>query len=376
MPLRNSPYSQVLVKIATEDTCFYVREKAVDRLTDQTLLYRIATEDTYTLIREKAVDRLTDQTLLCRIAITDEDESVRISATANLTDQMLLMKVAIENKESTVRTAAVANITDQALLIKFATEDTDSNVRAAAVANITDQALLTKFATEDRASVVRAAAVRNITDQELLTKMINKEKKNLDVLCAIINTLKNPNPFLLQMTGNLNNVTLDARECFARVSLAIQDPIIKLHIPNLRCIVEVSKFSSNNNYSQSNHIKTISITNEKVTFKLCQNGTVVTSNTWISESPQTVESINDVIVNNSGVLHISGEDLMERLFQKGIFNSDDLLALSRSDIPEVRIGAVDNLSDKSLLSKISTDDDSYAVRFAATNRLKILSRRR
>jgi hypothetical protein len=63
-------------------------------------------------------------------------ETVRQAAVARLDDQSLLAKVAVQDQDCYVRQAAVARLDDQALLAKVAVQDQDYDVRRAAVARL------------------------------------------------------------------------------------------------------------------------------------------------------------------------------------------------------------------------------------------------
>lgn len=70
----------------------------------------------------------------------------------------------------------------------------------------------------------------------------------------------------------------------------------------------------------------------------------------------------------------SGTDLLTRLLQQSAFTQNDLAELANSKIPEVRLGAVANITDQALLAKVANEDKDANVHEAAKKRLEELCR--
>jgi hypothetical protein len=362
----------LLAKIATENEDRWIRQAAVEKITDQTLLKKFATEDKYENVRIAAVNNIIDQVVINNIVTHDADERVQVAAVKKLTDQRMLAKFAIENINLNIRCAAVKNLYDQEVLKKIATGKDYTFIRVVAVNNLTDQTLLKKFATEDKEPSVREAAVGRITDQEFLINLATNQTDHF-LLSLIINLLKYPDPILSQKIGNIENVTRDAIECYARMTLAIQEPKIKLRFPYLQCALSVMK--TNEEYHIHANIYNLNervayMNGEIVEIKLLQRDTIITGEAWSTVFPKIVQTTSE-----SGFINakVSGEDLMKRLLHKNIFTSGDLFELILSNIPEVRIGAIANLSDRELLTKVATKDKNLEVRIAAEDRIKELA---
>jgi hypothetical protein len=162
----------LLTEIAKNDEDARVRTAAVNNpnLTDQILLAEIVKDSVGSDVREAAVEKLADQSLLAGIAKNDEDARVRRAAVNNprLSDQTLLAEIARTSAAGDVRQAAVERLTDQTLLCKIAEDDKDGRVRAAAVknSNLTDQILFARIAKYGRDGDLRKAAVERLASQE------------------------------------------------------------------------------------------------------------------------------------------------------------------------------------------------------------------
>lgn len=191
--------------------------KTVEKTTDQAKLAKIAMNAEYPGVREAAVEKLADQSLLAKVVWENSDESprIRLLAVKKLTDQAVLAKIAMKTEEWNVCLAAVEKISDQAVLTKIAEEDPgmkirkaaavkkeraeqarlkkasermlvafcdgnmegeDSGVRLAAVKKLTDQAALAKLAMEDKEWCVRCTAIETLADQALLAKVAVETK--------------------------------------------------------------------------------------------------------------------------------------------------------------------------------------------------------
>jgi hypothetical protein len=166
------------------DSIGLVRRKALERLTDQTLIAAIAQSDTDEWLRKAAVERLSDQILLGQIAQSDSVVfEVRLKAVMKLSDQTLLARFAAEANKG-IRLAAVNALTDQAVLAKLARTDSDSGVRYDAAKKLTDQAELTAVATSDQDAKVRKAAVERLSEGTVLAKIAKTDPERTTALAA------------------------------------------------------------------------------------------------------------------------------------------------------------------------------------------------
>jgi len=159
----------------------WIREAAVKRITDQSVLAKIARKDENKYVREAATKRLTNLEALAKIARKDDDDWVRQVAVQKpvMTDQDVLYEVATKDENVSVRRAAVQKLEDPIRLAKIAQKDEEWLVREAAVnnTNLTDQTLLEKFATKDMSDGVRKSAIRKLTDQSVLIRIVKNEEE-------------------------------------------------------------------------------------------------------------------------------------------------------------------------------------------------------
>lgn len=160
-----------LAKIALNERDENVRDAAVLRLTDKSLLAKIAANDAAAEVRSDAARGLTDQSLLAKIAVDDPDAKVRGVAVFRLTDQSLSAKIAVNDSDSTVRSFAMVCLNDQALLANIAVNTPDAIIRRSAVIHLTDKSLLAKIAVNDQDAKVRRNALLRLNDQALLIKI-------------------------------------------------------------------------------------------------------------------------------------------------------------------------------------------------------------
>jgi hypothetical protein len=204
------PEQAFLARVASRGDDILIREKAVQKLTDQRLLADVAlannSEYPDTLVGEAAVARLTDQALLAEVAVSYrgkyppgrvgeaafarlEDqglliglaegpyaERIRRFATSKVTDQSLLARLALGDASGWVRNAAASRVEDTAVLLRVATEDAEPFVRAAAVERISDSAVLSRWAVGDPSDQVRLAAVKRLSDPSVLATVALRDK--------------------------------------------------------------------------------------------------------------------------------------------------------------------------------------------------------
>jgi hypothetical protein len=353
-----------LARIAVEEKNSNARSAAVRKLTDQALLAKVAVEDKDWMVRLDAVEKLTDQAALAKIAVEDEMPRVRDVATGKITDQATLAKIAIEDKGpfdrgSEVGKIAVRRMTDQTLLAKVAVEAKVVGIRAAAVGNLTDQAQLAKIAVSGKDSGLRSIAISKLTDQALLTKIATEEKDRF-VRSMAISVLNEANPALKRL-ADLDGPSFDETgKSIARMKLAIQEPRIRNHFPGITFAAAVA--GEDRPYTG---IRGGRVQGESVSFLLSQPQHPLAVMQWRTDFPTLISgALPDFLPAK-----VHGEKLLEQLLGYAAFTHDDLVGLSLSDIPEVRLAAVANLWDPIALTKIAAEDRDPLVRAAATSKL-------
>jgi hypothetical protein len=167
-------------------TNYEARKRAVNKITDQNILYKVAIEDLNFEVKIAAFNRITDPNLISKIAIESKEPILRLEAVNKITDQRILYEVALEDMSYEVKIAALNWITDPNLINRLAFESKDPNIRLEAVNKITDQNILYKAALEDKYDIKIAAM--NRLNPSLLAKLasdfkeINLKLKVVEVL--------------------------------------------------------------------------------------------------------------------------------------------------------------------------------------------------
>jgi hypothetical protein len=150
-------------------------------------------------LRIKAVNKITDQRILYKVINDDVDYHVKIAAFDKITDQNLINKLAVECVSKDIRLEALKKVADQNVLFKIALKDVsysyslmDNNneVKMAALNRITDQNLINRLAFEGELSIVRFEAIIKVTDQNLLYSFALKENLFEKVKVTVLNRLK------------------------------------------------------------------------------------------------------------------------------------------------------------------------------------------
>jgi len=148
-----------------------MRAGATANLHDQALLTKIVSQDKTVDVCVAAIKNLNDQALLARIAVGDNENAIiRNAAIGKLTDQTLLTNIAWETTYSYIVghkkpcVVAVETLTNQDLLAKFTGKGVNWELRLAAVGKLTDQSLLVKLAAEDDVADVRYAASNRLKE--------------------------------------------------------------------------------------------------------------------------------------------------------------------------------------------------------------------
>jgi hypothetical protein len=105
---------------------------------------------------------------------------------------------------------------------------------------------------------------------------------------------------------------------------------------------------------------------EIVTIKFHRNGATLAALTWKTDFSAEIDSRRGYTTKHAKT---HGQDLLSILFRLPAFSQDDLGVLASSTIPEVRIGAVANIADPTLLARMAIGDKSAWVRRAAVGRV-------
>jgi hypothetical protein len=300
---------------------------------------------------------LIDQEVISKIATTARSESVREMAVRKIADRAFIKQLALESPYEDVRTAAVTRITDQELLAKIAMEDQAKAPRRQAVKELTLQAVLAKVVFEEPVEDIRKLAIEKVTDPYLRYRYCD------DCRFEDIGLLKDSDPRLKRIAGDFQEPNEGATNCLARMKLVIREPVVQTRLAGLRCVAEIRR--SSQGYASGGPTAAV-VYGEIVTIKFQRNGATLAALTWKTDFSAEIDSRRGYTTKHA---ETHGQDLLSILFQMPAFSRDDLGVLAASTIPEVRIGAVANIADPTLLARMAIGDKSAWVRRAAVGRV-------
>lgn len=190
----------VLVEIARKRSLGHAtRQRALAKLTDQTLIAELSRPGADIHIRKAAISRLTDQQTLLDLVKNDPDKKIREHAVKHLTDQKTLLEIVLANptdedghSTSGMAAAAMETITDQTMLVEIAEKVPFPPVIWNAIERITDEQLLISLATDkNRDYDIRRIATEKLTNQEIISDLAQNDT-NPDIRAAATANLANP----------------------------------------------------------------------------------------------------------------------------------------------------------------------------------------
>lgn len=110
---------------------------------------------------------------LSRAILNDGSETVRLLETKNLTDSKKLSQVALSDQSVAVRQLAVEKLGDQQVLYQIAIKDSSYELSKMAVERLVNQQILSQVATESRWNEVKELAIERISDQKALYQLVS-----------------------------------------------------------------------------------------------------------------------------------------------------------------------------------------------------------
>ena len=163
---------------------FDAAEKLSDEKAEQRVYFDILTNRSKSDGKERALKRLSDQTLLAEAAKILADPKVRLKIAEKLTDeksaQPIFLNVAQSGADGYTRLRAADRLHDseaaQSVYISVAGNDQNFLCRINAIQKIADQKVLFELVKNDSELKVQEAAVEKITDQTLLLELLRDVK--------------------------------------------------------------------------------------------------------------------------------------------------------------------------------------------------------
>ena len=186
--VRDTTSEKKLKRYALDDYSEKVREIAVSKITDPTLLCYIVKNDRSINVAKRAVQNIDDEEALynlfmelSKIGITQYHEiySAIIEKIAShaIAGEKILAEIVLNDSRWAIRREAVIKITNQKVLVELALNDSDDIVRKEAVKKIANQEVLVEIASNDF-YWIRREAVKRITNQEVLVEIALDNQEN------------------------------------------------------------------------------------------------------------------------------------------------------------------------------------------------------
>jgi hypothetical protein len=197
------------------------------------------------------------------------------------------------------------------------------------------------------------AAVERLADPALKARLASPVGRAM-----AISQLQDSDPLLMKIASDWSGLTPDARVCIARMKLAAQEPHIQSRFPGLQCLVTASEL-----YQTYIGSSFTSLHGEFVKIWFLQNGKTLAESSWETEFPSSTTS------TYFRTAEVNGGELLNKLLRLSAFTQEDLAELGRSTIPEVRFGAMANLTDQTLLALCVVGDEEWRVRRVAVERI-------
>lgn len=188
----NEANEEKLGEIAKKAPNPLIRQAAIEKLTDISILIDLAQNDSRADTRLRAINMLGHrarsaaecQTLFERTAIHEPDNKLRLAAVCKLDNQNLLKQIAKNDNYEYIRLEAVKRLTDQSVLEYIAKNDLSFVVRDMAIERLTDQSALEHIARNETARSLRKKALEKIQDEnlkrEIKSSPLSEEQKKHD----------------------------------------------------------------------------------------------------------------------------------------------------------------------------------------------------
>ncbi len=298
------------------------RDAALKKLTDQKELHKIVMESGYLGWKSEDIFflHLTDQGLLADITWRAKDYHYRDEATRRLTDQKVLEELAQKSDRTSVRVIAVSKLENQEVIQWIAEKDRDTGVHRAALNRIKDAEIWQKLALNGPDPQSRITAVNNLIDQAKLADIARLDS-DAGVRKAAALRLSNQKVLAELAAGDKDRDVRSAvvsqlteQDTLATVALTEQDNGIR-------------------------HAAVSKLTDQEILMEIAKSD------------------------KDAGVREIA---------RKGITDRDKQIELSLSDdSSNARIWGVNHIPpDDERLLHVAMKDKNYAVRYAATKRMK------
>jgi len=208
-----------LEKIAQFDSNRSIREVAIRRLKNQSLLASIAINDNYAYcaVGQAAIEQMTDDEYLFLVAQKAKDRNIRSSATAKITDPTKLAQIACQGQCSYAveQVTAVLHIDAPELLISIVmNENANAEARAEAIKRIPEKKLQ-EVITDIEDDYICSKVIERISNQEVLENIISRDYGFL-AKCAAVERIESTEK-LLEVINNCDESGIVRRHAVLQI---------------------------------------------------------------------------------------------------------------------------------------------------------------
>jgi uncharacterized protein YihD (DUF1040 family) len=152
-------------------TNYASRMRAVNKITDQNILFKVVMDDSNPYVQLAALSKLSDQDMLYNVALKAEDKAVKQAAFNKITDQNLINRLAIESGDAEISLNAVRKVTDQDVLHKIVLQNPPNKIMAAVLEKCEPETL-SKIMKESIGQTLKLRIVNLLNDQKQLINIV------------------------------------------------------------------------------------------------------------------------------------------------------------------------------------------------------------
>ena len=322
----------------------------LSRLTDEALLAKYAIRGHN---QAEVLSRLKTQSVIAGVLL-EEMSGLACGSSAGeyapliekLTDQAILADLV--HRSNCSKALFLKQVTDQGLLRSLAQGSHEvPGTRAAAASMLANQELVAEIAVKDPDEYVRDTALRSLKDDRLAAKLVMDTTVPLgSKLIALSGRASLPGAELSRLAGNLDEPARNSLERYARIRLALANPIIVQQAPDL--VLDFRSSISSASYGTGTPVYCM-----EVTFNLVRQSKVMAS----QQGKCNFGSIVELPLQRSypdWVAPTNLNKLMVDLFAATGISEEDLAKLAESEIDEVRAAAMGSFRNGFWLEKIAS----------------------
>jgi hypothetical protein len=338
----------------------------IANLSDPSILAEIAMSFHFADARLAAVNRLSDQSVLRTVASEANQSDAALRALEKMTDLTLIAELAAKSSRPDTKVAAALRLENRESILQYlALHDENLGVRIKAVAHISDEGVLAKVAIHDEDSDVQEDALKRIVSQSALAEVAANAPWWTAAL-AVSRMDSTDVKGLRQIAGDLRSTDQSPSGAAARVILATVDPTVLKRFPAIK--VEADFPWASQDYQDG--VMKATLRRMDTHIVLTAEGGTLAEESWSDTFSSRETFPTGPVRGFRTYADVDCAALLAKLFASGRFSQEDLLHLSASEIPEVRVAAVKNLLDEKALENIFAKDKCPEVWEAAGVRLQ------